>query len=535
MKLKKLLAGITAAALAAGLVAVTPALTSADNDGSSKAAGSATLGTSDTSNVTAYQGYELSANKVSVTASADDDLAGVKAAVTAEIQKLGITLKKSSGANDKVITALGSYITNINTDSVKLENGEYTVTASVNVSSLLGQNEIYYPTGITLGTSNDSINAAGSIAVTITVTVSGLEDDDNKDDDNKDDDNKDDDNKDDDNKDDDNKDDNVTVDSIWEGSLAVTWEDGGRVIIEGERFADLENGDKLVISFVPGDGAQLQFNNGEWAVLEASKVLDGFTDAVVVVSGTSVTLVIDNENDLNALKKGGMIIQGQYCTVTKIELVKSIGGSEEPTPTPTPEPAPAPALPVGSLDSGYTPSVGDTPVSTALNSGNAVSGANAVDAASHAKSGDVIAVIMDGSTDEQTIIGKIAGKNNITVQLQYSGYTLSINSNDVSEDFNGKSLYTPVRFLSASEKAAFAGAKEIRQVGIRNMEGIEKATVSVNMRGGSKGLNATALKRTAPGKFRTVDTGKVADNRTFSFEITSGGNYVVCAGDIDED
>ncbi|MDE7293285.1 MAG: hypothetical protein K2N72_02550, partial [Oscillospiraceae bacterium] len=84
-------------------------------------------------------------------------------------------------------------------------------------------------------------------------------------------------------------------------------------------------------------------------------------------------------------------------------------------------------------------------------------------------------------------------------------------------------------------KAAFAGAKELRQVSVKNLDGVEKATITVTMRGGSKGMDATALNRTSAGKYKTVETGKVADDRTFSFEITSAGNYVVYAGKVDLD
>ncbi|MCM1577557.1 MAG: Ig-like domain-containing protein [Ruminococcus sp.] len=471
-----------------------------------------------------YQGYELTdGGKVSVTAAADETLASLNSAIAEKIKDMGITLKDSAGANDKVVGALEDNVALKDYSSVKLENGIYEVTATVNVGALIREDDLYYPAGATIG---DSKNAVKSIDVTVSVTVSGVKADD------------------DDNKDDDNKDPEPTptpdpdTDAIWEGSVAVTWEDGGRVIVAGERFADLEKGDKLLITVVPGDGAQLQLLDGAWNHLAVEKTLDGYNSdyAVVAISGTTVTLAIDSEDDLNALKRDGMIIHGQNCTVKKIELVK--GGSNEPEPEPTPEPAPetpAPTLPVGSLDSGYVPSVGDTPVSTAINSGAAVSGANAVEAAAHAKSGDVIDVVMDGTTNELIIIGKIAGRDNITVNLKYSGYTLTVNSNDVDEDFDGKPIYSSARFLSASEKAAFAGAKEVRQVSIRNLDGISKATVSVNMRGGSKGLDATALRRTAPGKFKTVDSGKVGEDRTFSFEVTSGGNYVVYSGQLDKD
>ncbi len=222
---------------------------------------------------------------------------------------------------------------------------------------------------------------------------------------------------------------------------------------------------------------------------------------------------------------------------------------EDPTPVdPKPEdPTPVDPTPVDPTPD--TPSTPETPavvptttnnrvgdggtVPTDINTGAAFTGTRAMEEVSRAKSGDSINIVMTGGMNEGEIIAKIAYKKDVTVNLKYSAYTISINSDDVSEDFEAKGFYSTARFLSAKEKAAFAGAKELRQISVKNLDGIEKATITVTMRGGSKGMDATALNRISAGKYKTVETGKVAEDRTFSFEITKAGNYVVYTGKID--
>ncbi|MDE6591554.1 MAG: Ig-like domain-containing protein [Oscillospiraceae bacterium] len=204
---------------------------------------------------------------------------------------------------------------------------------------------------------------------------------------------------------------------------------------------------------------------------------------------------------------------------------------EDPTPVdPTPGTPETPAI----VPTATNNRVGDGgSVPTDVNTGAAFTGTRAMEEVSKATSGSSINVVMTNGMSEGEIIAKIAYKKDVTVNLKYSAYTVSINSDDVAEDFEAKGFYSTSRFLSADEKAAFAGAKELRQISVKNLNGVEKATVTVTMRGGSKGMSATALLRTSAGKYKTVETGKVADDRTFSFEVTKAGNYVVYAGKVD--
>ncbi|MCM1578647.1 MAG: hypothetical protein NC078_07625 [Ruminococcus sp.] len=193
----------------------------------------------------------------------------------------------------------------------------------------------------------------------------------------------------------------------------------------------------------------------------------------------------------------------------------------------------APSAPsVPSVRPAVTPEVSGTPVPTDVNTGAAVTGAKALTAAAQARPGDNITVVMTGNDNAGEILDKIKYKKDVTVNLKYSGYTFSVNSDDLTDDFEGTNFYSSARFLTAKEKSAFSGAKELRQIQIKNFTGIEKASVTVTMRGGSKGLPASALERTSKGKFKTLSNGKVGEDMAFSFEITSPGNYVVYSGTL---
>lgn len=193
-----------------------------------------------------------------------------------------------------------------------------------------------------------------------------------------------------------------------------------------------------------------------------------------------------------------------------------------------------PSVPNIPVSSAAVPRVGEGVVSTDINTGSAVTGAKALMAAEAAQPGESVDVVMNGNTNEAEIISRIAGKQDITVNLKYSGYTVSVNSDDISADYKGQGFYSSARFLTKGEKRSFANAVEVRQIKIKNLAGIEKATITVNMRGGSKGLPGTALERTATGRFREISSGMVGSDRTFTFEITTSGNYVVYSGGIED-
>ncbi|MCM1523043.1 MAG: hypothetical protein NC120_01185 [Ruminococcus sp.] len=215
----------------------------------------------------------------------------------------------------------------------------------------------------------------------------------------------------------------------------------------------------------------------------------------------------------------------------------------EPEPTPTPEPTPEPEptpdpTPVPAGTAVPTRTGGSGTPSNAYTTGGAVNSAQAAGAVRNASSGETVTVVAD--PDEPVsgdLLKSLAGKDNVTVEFRYSGYTVSVNSDDVDGskvadiDFSSTG-----KFLTSKELKEFAGAAEVRQLGIAHngsFPGISKVTVTVTMKGVSKNKPAKAFLRTGEGAFSLISEGTVGDDRGFSFDLTHASNYVIASGDYD--
>ncbi len=211
-----------------------------------------------------------------------------------------------------------------------------------------------------------------------------------------------------------------------------------------------------------------------------------------------------------------------------------------PNPTPDPEPTPDP-VPTGYNGDGTDPTAkypsnGSTDCAASrFAGGNAFSSARAGYAIRQAASGSEVVIIMESDDIiPRRVLELLAQKDNVNATFVYSGYSVTINSDDIDADeVTDIDLSNKGKFLTADELAMFDGAIEVRQLNISAFKGIAKVQITMTMTGASKGADGTALDRTSEGQFRFISDGSVGDDRTFSFEITEGGKYVVYTGDCD--
>ena len=128
--------------------------------------------------------------------------------------------------------------------------------------------------------------------------------------------------------------------TAWEGSLPITWNDGGRVIVPASKFNGIKAGTKIRLYYTYDDDVwcQAQINYGDWSGLEFSEI--GSSTLVPACSWkgkgkidwcTEVTLTADilaniesKKGDCEDVKAAGIIIQGSDITFTKIEIVQEI-------------------------------------------------------------------------------------------------------------------------------------------------------------------------------------------------------------------
>ena len=110
---------------------------------------------------------------------------------------------------------------------------------------------------------------------------------------------------------------------IWEGStdLGTDWSSN----VSASDITANEN-DKLVVSYTIGTAEyqQIKIMDGSWTPITAPVTND--YDCVELAAGTSSYEVILNAADAAALTSGGILISGYNVTVTKIELVSASGG-----------------------------------------------------------------------------------------------------------------------------------------------------------------------------------------------------------------
>ncbi|MCM1525262.1 MAG: hypothetical protein NC120_12485, partial [Ruminococcus sp.] len=130
----------------------------------------------------------------------------------------------------------------------------------------------------------------------------------------------------------------------------------------------------------------------------------------------------------------------------------------------------------------------------------------------------------------------LARKKNVTVSLEYSGYSVSVNSDNIDPKRQGDlDFSSKKKFMTKSEEKRFSGAAEVRQLVFKSgsLNGISTVTLDVTMRGNSKGKTAKLLLRTADGKYILVAEAKVGSDRKVSFDITKPGDYIIYTGTVD--
>lgn len=134
--------------------------------------------------------------------------------------------------------------------------------------------------------------------------------------------------------------------TAWEGSVDITWSDGGRVLVPASKFEGVPAGAMMRLYYTQKDQvwAQAQFNYGNWdgidfngsagttfnQVIVPTDVYGWFADGILDRC-TEVQLTKDILDNIQA-KKGsaegqddlGIIIQGSDLIFTKIEIVADI-------------------------------------------------------------------------------------------------------------------------------------------------------------------------------------------------------------------
>lgn len=130
---------------------------------------------------------------------------------------------------------------------------------------------------------------------------------------------------------------------IWEGSTDMGTDWGSNVSASN---ITANEDDKLVVSYTIGTAEyqQIKIMDGSWTPI-TSPVTNDY-DCVELAAGTSSYEVILNAADAAALTSGGILISGYNVTVTKIELISaSSGESDSDNPGEIAPEAPKPAEP----------------------------------------------------------------------------------------------------------------------------------------------------------------------------------------------
>ncbi len=115
---------------------------------------------------------------------------------------------------------------------------------------------------------------------------------------------------------------------VFTGPLEITWNDGGRVMINISEFDGVPAGAILKFYFTQSDAwGQAQINDGNWAQISFPEVGDGYlnTDVIGDKSATSfeLTLTADVLDHIinNASWGNAIIIQGSDLTIDKISII----------------------------------------------------------------------------------------------------------------------------------------------------------------------------------------------------------------------
>ncbi|MBQ5319046.1 MAG: hypothetical protein J6K17_08125 [Oscillospiraceae bacterium] len=149
---------------------------------------------------------------------------------------------------------------------------------------------------------------------------------------------------------------------LWEGSAPFTasdWSSDAAVVAAG-KFDSVAAGDTIKITYSVGcaDAAYQQFAvkipTGNWDVLPSfngGKAYDCTADS------TSYTFTVA-EGDVETLKANGFVVQGYNVTITKIELLSATGETPSiPTTKPEVKPEETPAAPISAPSAYAGPSI----------------------------------------------------------------------------------------------------------------------------------------------------------------------------------
>ncbi len=275
------------------------------------------------------------------------------------------------------------------------------------------------------------------------------------------------------------------------------------------------------------------------ATVDTTVIWSSDNEAAATVKNGVVTAVAAGTANITATAGD----KSAVCVVTvKAAEVKP----EEPKPEDPPKPEePKPETPpvVEEVVSYIAPTLHVYPSNGSTTNENIWTGTDTYEASKAALAVNTVAndgtinIVMDEATAiPQRVSERLANKDNVTLNLMYTGYTVTINSDDIYADEVGKlNFANGSKFLSKSERDGFAGADEVRQLNFSkaDMSGIAKATVTVEFRGGSKKLPVTFIDRNGKSDYSVVGNATVSSGRTASFEILNGGKYIAAVGSIE--
>ena len=132
-----------------------------------------------------------------------------------------------------------------------------------------------------------------------------------------------------------------------------------------------------------------------------------------------------------------------------------------------------------------------------------------------------------------SVINALSSKKNVTVDIVYSGYTVSINSDDIDADkVSALNFRNGGRFLTKEDLEVLN--KDVVQIDLSDtsFDGISKITVKAVLRSSAKGKTAQAYKYDAPLTYNIIaDDLTAGDDRTVTFEVTEAGRYFVNIGE----
>lgn len=254
------------------------------------------------------------------------------------------------------------------------------------------------------------------------------------------------------------------------------------------------------------------------------------------ISGDTMTVVFDVNGQLTSDPEFQIWWIESNVTVEVSEITFTLMSSDTPSQDPS---SPSDdddtdsydyyVSPMGRIGEGTAPTIWNTNTN-----GKAPSAAQAAAAIRSAKSGDTVTVVMTGRKDlPASVINALSSKKNVTVDIVYSGYTISINSDDIDADkISALNFRNGGRFLTKEDLEVLN--KDVVQIDLSDtsFDGISKITVKAVLRSSAKGKTAQAYKYDAPLTYNIIaDDLTAGDDRTVTFEVTEAGRYFVNIGE----